>query len=61
MYCPCGKSLGGATFKVSGLVSGVAIGVTRGVVGGVGEQLPVGVGPVGVSILSVRDDGKSSS
>ena len=29
--------------------------------GGVGEQLLVGVGPVGVSILSGRDDGKSSS
>ena len=55
------KVLGGATVKVSGLVSGVAIGVTEGVAGGVGEQLPVGVGPFGVRDLSVRGGCRSCS
>ena len=46
-------------------VSGLVLGVVRGVVGadagGVGEQLLVGVGPTGDSILVVKMGGKSSS
>ena len=55
------KSTGGAIVDVSGLVLGVVRGVVRAEAGGVGEQLLVGVGLPGDSILSVRMGGRFSS